>query len=86
MNLPAPALVILLVAAAAIVLVGGGFFAFVSTSRSSSKTVATYARFFYASFLKPHTGDGTSVGQQAALESFYKVQVGETLFRILRAV
>lgn len=31
-------------------------------------------RFFYANFLKPHTGD-ESTGQQAALESFYKAQV-----------
>lgn len=31
-------------------------------------------RFFYANFLKPHSGD-ESTGQQAALESFYKAQV-----------
>ena len=37
--------------------------------------LATFARFFYASFLKPHNGDGTITGQQAALESFYKAQV-----------
>lgn len=37
--------------------------------------VATFARFFYASFLKPHNGDGAITGQQAALESFYKAQV-----------
>ena len=37
--------------------------------------LTTYAKFFYASFLKPHTGDGASTGQQAALESFYKAQV-----------
>ena len=35
----------------------------------------TFARFFYASFLKPHNGDGAATGQQAALESFYKAQV-----------
>lgn len=33
-----------------------------------------FARFLYANFLKPHTGD-ESTGQQAALESFYKAQV-----------
>ena len=37
--------------------------------------LATFARFFYASFLKPHNGDGAVTGQQAALESFYKAQV-----------
>ena len=36
--------------------------------------VAAFGRFFYASFLKPHSGD-ESTGQQAALESFYKAQV-----------
>ena len=37
--------------------------------------LVTFARFFYASFLKPHNGDGAITGQQAALESFYKAQV-----------
>ena len=37
--------------------------------------LATFTRFFYASFLKPHDGDGAITGQQAALESFYKAQV-----------
>ena len=37
--------------------------------------LATYAKFFYASFLKPHSGDGAITGQQAALESFYRAQV-----------
>lgn len=37
--------------------------------------LAAFARFFYASFLKPHSGDGAIAGQQAALESFYKAQV-----------
>ncbi len=37
--------------------------------------LGTFARFFYASFLKPHNGDGAITGQQAALESFYKAQV-----------
>ncbi len=37
-------------------------------------SVLSYAKFFYANFLKPHgpAGDG---GQQHALESFYKTQV-----------
>ena len=38
-------------------------------------SLRTFARFFYASFLKPHSGDGAVTGQQAALESFYKAQV-----------
>lgn len=36
--------------------------------------ILQYFTFFYSSFLKPHSEDGGS-GQQAALESFYKVQV-----------
>ena len=39
------------------------------------RSLRTFARFFYASFLKPHSGDGAITGQQAALESFYKAQV-----------
>ena len=39
------------------------------------RSLRTFARFFYASFLKPHNGDGAVTGQQAALESFYKAQV-----------
>ncbi|KAE8443270.1 hypothetical protein EG329_002058 [Mollisiaceae sp. DMI_Dod_QoI] len=35
----------------------------------------SFLRFFYASFLKPHTGD-VGNGQQDALESFYKAQAG----------
>ena len=37
-------------------------------------TVVTYVKSLYAMFLKPHRGDGE--GQQSALESFYKTQVG----------
>ena len=37
--------------------------------------LTSFSKFFYASFLKPHNGDGASTGQQAALESFYKAQV-----------
>jgi hypothetical protein len=47
----------------------------------------SFLRFFYASFLKPHTGDGLGEGQQAALESFYKAQAGvydATRKRLLR--
>ena len=40
----------------------------------SSDTLTTFGKFFYASFLKPHSGDGALAGQQAALESFYKAQ------------
>jgi betaine lipid synthase len=39
-------------------------------------TLTSFLRFFYVSFLKPHTGDGTGNGQQDALESFYKAQAG----------
>ena len=39
------------------------------------RSLRSFARFFYASFLKPHNGDGAITGQQAALESFYKAQV-----------
>lgn len=38
-------------------------------------SLSTFARFFYASFIKPHNGDSATTGQQAALESFYKAQV-----------
>lgn len=34
---------------------------------SKSESFMTYARFLYASFLKPHTGDSASTGQQVAL-------------------
>lgn len=49
--------------------------------------LTSFLRFFYASFLKPHTGDGTGNGQQDALESFYKAQAGvydSTRKRLLR--
>lgn len=36
--------------------------------------IFTYLKFIYASFLKPH--DKSAEGQQDALESFYKTQVG----------
>lgn len=37
------------------------------------ETVLSYTKFFYACFLKPHTGNASG-NQQDALESFYKVQ------------
>ena len=42
-------------------------------------SATSFGRFFYASFLKPHTGDDVR-GQQAALESFYKAQVCRSLW------
>jgi hypothetical protein len=39
-------------------------------------TLSSFLQFFYASFLKPHDGDGNGNGQQDALESFYKAQAG----------
>lgn len=42
--------------------------------RSVNAFVASFCKFFYSNFMKPHSGDDSS-GQQAALESFYKVQV-----------
>lgn len=76
-NSLAPTLYIILVTAAAALLFGGIIFVVLSNTKASVKSsrLATYARFFYASFLKPHTGDGETTGQQAALESFYKAQV-----------
>ena len=44
--------------------------------KSTFESVTNFTKFFYVSFLKPHTGDGLS-GQQGALESFYKAQVWE---------
>ncbi|TVY49827.1 hypothetical protein LOCC1_G000422 [Lachnellula occidentalis] len=47
----------------------------------------SFLRFFYASFLKPHSGEDTGNGQQDALESFYKAQAGvydATRKRLLR--
>lgn len=56
-------------------------------SNEEPSAFASFLRFFYASFLKPHTGDGTGNGQQDALESFYKAQAGvydATRKRLLR--
>ncbi len=43
----------------------------------SNKTMS-FLRFFYASFLKPHSDCAADTGQQAALESFYKAQVSKS--------
>ncbi|KAG9245506.1 hypothetical protein BJ878DRAFT_14677 [Calycina marina] len=66
---------------------------YVTTISQSSKdneenpsTLKSFLRFFYASFLKPHTGD-TGNGQQDALESFYSAQASvydATRKRLLR--
>lgn len=42
--------------------------------QSVNDFVASFGKLFYSNFLKPHSSD-QSFGQQAALESFYKVQV-----------
>lgn len=39
----------------------------------ADSALVSYAKFFYASFLKPHRSTGG--GQQSALESFYETQV-----------
>lgn len=46
-----------------------------SKIRFSYNQVLSFCTFFYSSFLKPHSKDDSLVGQQGALESFYKVQV-----------
>ena len=43
------------------------------------ESAKSFGRFFYTTFLKPHTGDSNR-GQQAALESFYKAQVCWSLY------
>ncbi|KAF2712629.1 hypothetical protein K504DRAFT_464699 [Pleomassaria siparia CBS 279.74] len=51
-----------------------------------STTLQAYLKFFYACFVKPHSGDGTG-NQQDALESFYKAQAevyDATRVRLLR--
>ena len=64
--------------------VGTVFFLSLSKPKPLSDTfpnVASYCRFFYVSFLKPHTGDGNGC-QQDALESFYKFQVCLVIQRV----
>ena len=81
-SLHVPAIYVLLAVATAVLLFVGSLLAALWTFKVSttSSALTTYARFFYASFLKPHTGDGAVTGQQAALESFYKAQVGQNLY------
>lgn len=64
-----------------------------NTFQSICAQLLDYCAFFYTTFLKPHSEvDGS--GQQAALESFYKVQVACTkngslvafLFNLTRAI
>ena len=61
------------------VIVLAAAFSFITIARPEQlkvpRSLTTFARFFYASFLKPHSGDDAVTGQQAALESFYKAQV-----------
>ena len=45
-----------------------------SACKSALDSFHNFSKFFYVSFLKPHTGDCLA-GQQGALESFYKAQV-----------
>jgi betaine lipid synthase len=84
----------ILIAGATIVVLFGIFF--VAAAQKTAKKeddddenqsgFASFLRFFYASFLKPHTGD-VGNGQQDALESFYKAQAGvydATRKRLLR--
>ena len=50
-----------------------------SSHRTTSKgysALVNFGKFFYASFLKPHSKNDKHRGQQAALESFYNAQVG----------
>jgi betaine lipid synthase len=71
---------IIIVGATLVLLIGVVFaVTFQSTNKGDEENpsaVGSFLRFFYASFLKPHNGDGLGEGQQAALESFYKAQAG----------
>ena len=69
---------IILAASAVLFLVAAVFVLALSGTKpvpSALGPVTSFCRFFYASFLKPHTGDSAGTGQQAALESFYRAQV-----------
>ncbi|MCJ1390514.1 hypothetical protein MMC18_003374 [Xylographa bjoerkii] len=44
-----------------------------SAYNDTLESINNFGKFFFVSFLKPHTGDGLG-GQQDALESFYKAQ------------
>ena len=70
------------IVAASSILFFVGLVFFLSFSRPKCVSLAlgscgSYAKFFYVSFLKPHTGDSRG-DQQNALESFYKFQVCPT--------
>ncbi|KAF2178880.1 hypothetical protein K469DRAFT_802382 [Zopfia rhizophila CBS 207.26] len=55
-------------------------------SSEPARTFQAYLKFFYACFVKPHSGDGTG-NQQDALESFYRAQADvydATRIRLLR--
>jgi betaine lipid synthase len=70
---------IILVGATLILLIGVIFaitFRQAKKDEEEQNTLVSFLRFFYASFLKPHTGDRSGNGQQDALESFYKAQAG----------
>lgn len=82
----------ILIVGATLVLLIGAIFAttllhYSKEDEESPSTVSSFLRFFYASFIKPHTGDGPGNGQQDALESFYSAQAGvydATRKRLLR--
>ena len=73
----------LLLATASILLFVSGIFLLVfwrpKAYQNAIAELSSYCKFFYVSFLKPHTGDGLD-GQQGALESFYKAQVRSCAF------
>lgn len=73
-----------LIAASSVLLIAAGVFTTIFWKSKDLtdffNAVSSFYKFFYASFLKPHTGDGDTTGQQAALESFYKVQVRVSVY------
>lgn len=69
-------LLVSLIAAVLLVLTALFLASWVPLPSKFKTTAYSYGRFFYVSFLKPHTGD-VSAGQQGALESFYKAQVSK---------
>lgn len=76
-SLQNPHTQIILVGATLVLLIGLIFTLILcSSQKEDDETLSifgSFLRFFYASFLKPHTGDSGN-GQQDALESFYKAQ------------
>lgn len=61
-------------------------FSLQKTKRDDNNGLIVFLKFVYASFLKPH--DKSGEGQQHALESFYKTQVGlsESVILVMRAL